>query len=219
MFISNDKPDHISGYITLNEDFQIEEFSGQINQILRKENLDLNSNFLQITESLKKNIRLFFENEVLQAIKLHSISHLFFDRKKSILTIAITPMNSGLTLISLEETAQSAKQYDQSLPEKLKEVLIRINPDMQIIYVSKNFSTSFKEKASIVIGKTFQENQLFGEKTKMITDLIAKVFQQQRQKEEEIQIKKDRKEVWWNILVIPETDPVNQQQSVLIILK
>ncbi len=219
MFISNDKPDHISGYITLNEDFQIEEFSGQINQILRKENLDLNSNFLQITESLKKNIRLFFENEVLQAIKLHSISHLFYDRKKSILTVAITPMNSGLTLISLEETAQSAKQYDQSLPEKLKEVLIRINPDMQIVYLSKNFSTSFKEKASTIIGKTFQENQLFAEKTKMITDLIAKVFQQQRQKEEEIQIKKDRKEVWWNILVIPETDPVNQQQSVLIILK
>src|ERR1035437_3111979 len=182
MFISNDKSDHISGYITLNEDFQIEEFSGQINQILRKENLDLNSSFLQITESLKKNLRLFFENDVLQAIKLHNISHLFFDRRKSILTVAITPMSSGLTLTSLDETAQSDKQYDQTLPEKLKEVLIRINPDMQIVYVSKNFSTSLKEKASNIIGKTFQENLLFGENTKLITDLIAKVFQQQRQR-------------------------------------
>ncbi|HEX7585977.1 MAG TPA: hypothetical protein VF373_14910, partial [Prolixibacteraceae bacterium] len=140
MSISNDKTDHFSGYIKLNENLQIEEFSGQINQILRKENLDLDSNFLEITEGLKKNIRLFFENEVLQAIKLHKISHLFFDRKNSLLTLAIIPLCSGLTLISFEETPQSDKQYDQTLPKKLKEVLIRINPDLQIVYVSKNFS-------------------------------------------------------------------------------
>lgn len=219
MSVFTDYTNHFSGYIKLNENLQIEEFSGEINQILRKENLDLDSNFLHIIEGLKKNIRLFFENEVLQAIKLHEISHLFFDRKNSLLTIAITPLCSGLILISFEETAQSDKQYDQTLPEKLKEVLIRINPDMQIIYVSKNFSVNLKEKASTVIGKTFEENQLFGENTKIITDMVAKVFQQQRQKEEEILVKKDKKNVWWNILVVPETDPVNQQQSVLIILK
>ncbi|HEX7585395.1 MAG TPA: PAS domain S-box protein, partial [Prolixibacteraceae bacterium] len=126
---------------------------------------------------------------------------------------------SGLTLISFEETPQSDKQYDQTLPKKLKEVLIRINPDLQIVYVSKNFSSNFREKASSIVGKSFEEKQLFGDNTKIVTDLIAKVFQQQRQKEEEILVQKDKKNVWWNILVVPETDPVNQQQSVLIIIK
>jgi len=219
MFISNDKSEPITGYIKLNEELKIEEYSGQINLILRKENLDLNSNFLQIIESLRKNLRHFFENDVLQAIKLRNISHLFLDRKKSLLTVAITPLSSGFTLLSFEETAQSEKQYDRTLPEKLKEVLIRINPDMQIVYVSRNFTNSLKEKATNVMGKTCEDIQLFGENTRIITNMIAKVFQQQRLKEEEMLVRKDKKEVWWNVQMVPEKDPGNQQQSVLIILK
>ncbi|HZL12203.1 MAG TPA: PAS domain S-box protein [Prolixibacteraceae bacterium] len=219
MFLTKYKTESFSGYIKINENLQIEEFSGQINQILRDENLDLNANLLQITVVLKKNIRSFFENEVLPAIKLQTIKHLFFDRKNSILTIAITPLSSGLTLISFEEAAQSDKQNNLTLPEKLKEVLIRINADMQVVYVSKNFTDKLKEKASEIIGKTLEEKQLFGEITPTVTHLIAKVFQQQRKKEEEFLVKKGNKEVWWNMLLYPETDPVNQHQSVLIILK
>ena len=219
MIHPNNNKEYFSGYIKINENLQIEEFSGQINQILRKENLDLNVSLLQITEGLKKNIRFFFENEVLPAIKLHKIKHFSFERKNSILNIAITPLSSGFTLISLEESTQSDNQNDLTLPEKLKEVLIRINPDMQVVYVSKNFSAKLSEKASDAIGKTLEENQLLGENTSLISDLVARVFQQQKGREEDIPIKKGHKNVWWNMLLVPETDPVNQQQSVLIILK
>lgn len=219
MLLSNNKTENLSGYIKLNENLQIEEFSGQINQILRREHLDLDGNFIQITEDLKKNMRSFFENEVLPAIKAKNISHFSFNRKNSILSIAITPLCSGLTLISFEEAPQSEKLIDQTLPEKLKEVLIRVNPDMQVVYVSKNFTAKFGEKASNVTGKTLEENLIFKENTPHISTLISAIFQQQRQKEEDILILKDHKKVWWNLLLVPEIDPVSQQQSVLVILK
>ena len=153
MIHPNNNKEYFSGYIKINENLQIEEFSGQINQILRKENLDLNVSLLQITEGLKKNIRFFFENEVLPAIKLHKIKHFSFERKNSILNIAITPLSSGFTLISLEESTQSDNQNDLTLPEKLKEVLIRINPDMQVVYVSKNFRLSLAKKLRMQLEK------------------------------------------------------------------
>ena len=114
MFLSNNKIENYSGYIKLDENLQIEEFSGQINQILRREHLDLDGNFIQITEDLKKNTRSFFENEILPAIKAKNISHFSFNRKNSILSIAITPQCSGLTLISFEEVPQSEKLIDQN---------------------------------------------------------------------------------------------------------
>ncbi|MBV5335100.1 MAG: PAS domain S-box protein [Sulfuricurvum sp.] len=203
----------------LNENLQIEEFSGQINQILRKEHLDVNGDFIQITEGLKKNTRFFIENEVLPAIQARTISHLSFNRKNSTLSISVTPLSSGLTLVSFEEDKLSEKLIDQTLPEKLKEVLIRINTDMQVVYVSRNFTVKFGEKATLIVGKTLEETQLFGESTPHISSLIAAVFQQQRQKEKDILVLKSQKRVWWNLLMVPETDPTNQQQSVLIILK
>ncbi len=219
MLISNDKNKHYTGYLKLNEDLQIEEFSGQINQILRHEHLDLNGNFIQLIEGLKKNIRTFFTVEVLPVIKSGEISHFYFDRKNSILNIAITPLSSGLTLISFEEKVQSEKLIDQTLPDKLKEVLIRINPDMQVDYVSRNFTAKFATKTSAIVGKTLEESQLFTDNTPQITDMIAQVFQQQRQKEQDFPITNDQKKVWWNLIMIPETDPASEQQSVLIILK
>lgn len=219
MLLSNNKTENLSGYIKLNENLQIEEFSGQINQILRREHLDLDVNFIQITEDLKKNMRSFFESEVLPAIKAKNICHLSFSRKNSILSIAITPLSSELTLISFEEAPQSERLIDQTLPEKLKEVLIRVNTDMQVVYVSKNFTAKFGEKASNIIGKTLEENLIFKENTPHVSTQISSIFQQQRQKEEDILILKDQKKIWWNILMVPETDPVSQQQSVLIILK
>ena len=188
MFLSNNKIENYSGYIKLDENLQIEEFSGQINQILRKGHLDLNGNLIQITEGLKKNIRFFFENEVLPAIKSTKISHLSLTRKNSILLISITPLSSGITLLSFEEVPPPAKIIDQTLPDKLKEVLIRINTNMQVVYISKNFAAKFGQKASNYIGKNLEENQLFKENTLQITNLIAQAFQQQRQQEADILI-------------------------------
>jgi PAS domain S-box-containing protein len=219
MFLSKNKAENLSGYIKLDENLQVDEFSGQINQILRKEHLDLNGNIIQIAEGLKKNIRFFFENEVLTAIKSNKISHLSLTRKNSILFITVTPLSSGITLISFEEVPQAEKLIDQTLPEKIKEVLVRVNPDMQVIYVSKNFTVKFGEKTSIIIGKTLEESQLFKENTLPISNLIARVFQQQRQKEEDILIAKGEKKIWWSLSMVPETDPTNLQQSVLIILR
>jgi len=203
----------------MNENLRIEEFSGQISHILRLEDLDLNWDFSQLTEGLKKKIRFIFENEVLPALKLHQIRHVVFERKDKIISIAITPLNTGSTLLSFEETRQTGKQTDQVLPEKLQEVMIRINPDMQVEYVSKNCITKLGRKASDLIGKTLEDNQLFDDKTAIITSKIASAFQQQKQKEEEIQLQKGEKQIWMNISMIPEKDPVTRQQSVLMVLK
>lgn len=219
MFLSNNKTENLSGYIKLSENLQIDELSGQVNQILRKEHLDWNKNFTQIAEGLKKSIRFFFENELLPAIKAYKISHLSFKRKNSTLSISVTPLSSGITLISFEEVPLSDKLIDQTLPDKLKEVLIRVNPDMQVVYISKNFSSKFGEKASVIIGKTLEESQLFKENTQQIINLIAQVFQQQKQKEGDILIAKGEKKIWWNLSMVPETDPSSLQQSVLIILR
>ncbi len=219
MFLSNNKIENYSAYIKLDENLQIEEFSGQINQILRKGHLDLNGNLIQITEGLKRNIRFFFENEVLPAIKSNKISHLSLTRKNSILLISVTPLSSGITLLSFEEVPPPEKIIDQTLPDKLKEVLIRINTDMQVVFISKNFTAKFGQKASNYIGKNLEEKQLFKEKTLQITNLIAQVFQQQRQKEADILIAIGEKKIWCNLFIIPEIDPSSLQQSVLIILR
>ena len=219
MFPQSRKTDHLSGYLKLNENLQIEEFSGQINQILRHENLDLDVNFSQIVDDLKKNISVFLKNEVIPAIKDNKIKHLYFDRKNSILSIAITPLSSGITLLSFEETNQTEKQIEQTLPDQLQEIMIRINPDMQIVFISKSCYNKLGIKASELVGKTLEENQLFKENTPLITNLISKVFQQQKQEDVEIKLQKGDKHFWWNILTIPENDVANDQQSVLIILK
>jgi len=219
MFLSNNDTEYFSGYIKINENFQIDEFSGQINQILRNEHLNLNGNFIPVIEGLKKTIRSFFENEVLTAIKTKKICHLTHNRKNSILHLSVTPQNSGLTLISLIESPISRELTEQTLPEKLKEVLIRINADMQVIYVSKNFATKLGTKASAVIDRTLEETQLFKENTHHISGLIAQAFQQQHEKEEDIALVKNERKVWWNLSVVPETDPSNQHQTVLVVLR
>lgn len=219
MFLSNDKTEYFSGYIKINENLQVEEFSGQLGHILREEHLDTDADLLHIIKNLKKNIRLFFENEVLPAIKHQKIRHLFFERKNSTLTVAITPLSSGFTLVSFEEATRPDKQNDQALPEKLKEVLIRINPDLQVLYVSKNFNSKVGRKPAELIGKTIEESQLFGANTTAVVGLIAQTFQQQKQKDEDVLLNTGKKDVWWNLLLVPETDPVSKQQSVLIVLK
>jgi PAS domain S-box-containing protein len=219
MFQPNYKTENISGYLKLNENLQIEEFSGQINQILRQEHLDISGNLSQLTMDLKKNIRSFFENEVVPAIQSRKIRHLFYERKNSSLAIAITPVSSGITIVSFEESTHSNELASQNLPEKLKDVQIRINPDMQVIFVSKNFSSKLKQKPSDVLGKTLEENKLFKENSAILTELVAKVFQQQKQHEKDIAQDSDHKKIWWNIIASPETDPNSQQQFVLMILK
>ena len=219
MFPSKNNSEYSSGYIKVAENLQIDEFSGQINQILRNEHLDLNGNFIQIVEVLKKKVRFFFENELMPAIKERKICHLSFKRTNSILYLTVTPLNSGITLISFLDAHINEKQREQTLPEKLKEILIRVNPDMQVVYTSKNFTNKLGAKASLVIDKTLEESKIFNENTNHISTLVAQVFQNQREKEEDILILKDEKKVWWNLSIIPETHPSSLEQTVLIILR
>lgn len=219
MFLLDNKTENFSGYITLNESLLIEEFSGQINQILRKEHLDLNGDFVQLTEKLGKKTRSFFEKEVLPAVRSKQIKHLSYNRKHSLLLIAVTPLSSGTTLVSFEENAQPEKTIEQTLPGKLKKVLIRINPELCITYVSKNFSSVWSAKADTVIGQKLGECELFQKNTPIISGLISSVFQLQQQKSEDILINENLQKNWWNLLMVPEKDPVTQEQSVLLVLK
>jgi len=219
MLPSNDITEYYSGYIKLNENLLIEESSGQMSQILRKEHPDLSGDLSQMINGLKKNLKNFFNYEVLTAIKASKIRHLFYGRKNSNLTVAVTPVSSGMTLLSFEESPLTEKLNEQTLPEKLKEILIRVNPDMQITYVSRNFNLGLKEKASNVIGKTIEDSQIFKEKTLVVSELVSKAFLHQKRKEKDFDLEINQKKNWWNITVTPETDPASQQQSVLIILK
>ncbi|HAQ18512.1 MAG TPA: hypothetical protein DCR40_04660 [Prolixibacteraceae bacterium] len=218
MPLSTRNTDYFSGYIKLNESLLIEEFSGQINQILRSKNLELDTGINQITEELSKSIRFFFENEVLPAVKMRKISHLSFERKNSVLTVAVTPLSSGNILLSFEETTHASKPKDDSLFKKLSEVVIRVNSDLMILYVSNNSGAKFGMKSSDLIGKRMEEIMLFDENTPLITGLITNVFQLQKQKEKDFLLKKGEKYNWWNLCLIPDNDPTTQQQSVLIIL-
>ena len=219
MFIQNEKTDYYSGYIRINETLQIEEISGPINQILKLENIDHNDSLLHVIEALNKNIHAYFKEEILPAIMARRIRHFLFERKNSAVTIAVTPIASGLTILSFEEIAKDEKFDQHSLPEKLKEIFIRINPDLRVTEISKNCYPKLGEIATEIKGKSIEDIELFGNKTTQITDLINKAFQTQKKLEEDVQLKKLERTIWWNMTVIPETDPVNKQQSVLLILK
>ena len=219
MFIQNEKTNYYSGYIRINETLQIEEVSGHINHILRIENIDQNDSLLHTIEGMNKNIRAYFKEEVLPAITARRIRHLFFERKSTAVTIGVTPIASGLTILSFEEMPQDEKFDQQSLAEKLKEIFIRINPDLQVTEISKNCYPKLGEFASEIKGKSIEEIELFGDKTTQITDLITKSFQLQKKLEEDVKLKKLEHQLWWNMTFIPETDPVSKQQSVLLILK
>ena len=219
MFIQNEKTDYYSGYIRINETLQIEEISGPINQILKLENIDQNDSLLHVIEALNKNIHAYFKEEILPAIMARRIRHFLFERKNSAVTIAVTPIASGLTILSFEEIAKDEKFDQHSLPEKLKEIFIRINPDLRVTEISKNCYPKLGEIATEIKGKSIEDIELFGNKTTQITDLINKAFQTQKKLEEDVQLKKLERTTWWNMTVIPETDPVNKQQSVLLILK
>ncbi|HEY3370006.1 MAG TPA: PAS domain S-box protein [Prolixibacteraceae bacterium] len=219
MFIKNAKTEYYSGYIRINETLQIEEISGHINQILKIENVDQNDSLLHLTEALNKNIRAYFKEEILPAITARRIRHFLFKRKNTTVTIAVTPIASGLTILSFEEMPEDQKFDQPNLPEKLKEIFIRINPDLQVSEISKNCYPKLGKIASDIKGKSIEDIELFGDKTTQITDLINKAFQAQKKLEEDIQIKKLDRPVWWNMNFIPETDPLSKQQSVLLILK
>lgn len=219
MFIKNEKPEYYSGYIRINETLGIEEISGHINQILRIENIDQNNSLLHVIETMNKNMRSHFKEEVLPAITARRIKHFSFERKNTTVSISVTPIASGFIILSLEEMPVEEKFDQQSLPEKLKEIFIRINPDLQVTEISRNCYPKLGETAAEIKGKNIEEMELFGHKTTQIADLINKAFQLQKKQEEDIQLHKGEKPVWWNITFIPETDPVTKQQLVLMILK
>lgn len=218
MSSTNHNTINFSGYLKLGEDLNIQEFSGLINEILHGENLDMNVSFLQLIKALGKNTRSFFENEVLPAIQAKQIAHLNFERKKSTLSVAITPLSSETSLISLEEIFHPEKQNYSSVPEKIKDILIRVNPDMTVIYLSKNFTALTDLPATDVSGKTIDETNLFGNQTGTVTAIISKCFSEQKKKHIDIKIQ-GKKNGWYNLSMIPETDPVSAGQSVLLVLK
>lgn len=213
-----DNTDYKSGYITVNDDFRIEESEGLMDQILHS-TIETDSSLLELIKNQKKNFRLFFENEVLPNIQAHKNTHLSYGKKNSTISIAITPLSSGTTILSFNETNQPDKQNVQLLHEKLKEILIRVNADMKVVYASKNFSAKMGRKISDISGKTIYDCELFGDTTNTISEHIARVFNSQKQKDIDILLQKEDKRIWYNSLFIPETDPVSQQQTVLIILK
>ena len=219
MFLPNNKTEYLSGYIILNENLHVVEFSGQVNLLLRNEHLEVNENLVQMIGNMKKKTHFFFENEILPAINTRKIKHLSLHRKSSILAVSITPLSSGSILVSFEEAPQAEKIIEKTLPEKIEEVLIRVNPDLQITYVSRNFDSRFGEKASAFILKNLPDSQLFKENTIIISNLISSVFRQQIQKSEDVLMVSDQKKDWWNLLMIPETDPISLEQSVLIVLR
>ena len=219
MFIKNEKSEYYSGYIGINEALQIEEISGHINQILRIGNIDQNDNLLHVIESLNKNIRAYFTEEIVPAIQARHIKHFVFERKNTTLTIGITPIASGLTILSFEEIPQGERFNQPSLPEKLKEIFIRVNPDLQVSEISKNCYPKLGELASEIKGKSIEEIELFGDKTTQVTELINKTFKGQKRVEEDIKFKKLERAGWWNMSFIPETDPLSKEQSVLLILR
>ena len=219
LFIHNEKTEYYSGYIRINESLQIEEISGHINQILRIGNIDQDDSMLHVIEVLNKNIRAYFNEEIMPAITARRIRHFVFQRKNTTVTISVTPIASGLTILSFEEMPQEEKFDQQSMPEKLKEIFIRINPDLQVIEISKNCYPKLGELATDIKGKSIEEVELFGDKTTQITDLITKTFQTQKKIEEDVKIKKLERTFWWSMTFIPEKDPVNKGQSVLLVLK
>lgn len=132
MFIKNEKIEYYSGYIRINKTLQIEEISGHIIQILRIGNIEQGDSLPHMVETLNKNIRAYFKEEILPAIMSSRIRHFTFERKKTSVTIGVTPIGSGLTILSIEEIPEGERFDQQSLPEKIKEIFIRINPDLVI---------------------------------------------------------------------------------------
>ena len=88
---------------------------------------------------------------------MRHISHLNFERKNSVLTVAVTPLSSGYTLLSFEEITHASKPKDDSLFKKLSEVVIRVNSDLMILYVSNNSGAKFGKKSSDLIGKRMEQ--------------------------------------------------------------
>ena len=219
MFPQNEKTDFYSGYIVIDKNLQIKEISGEISQILGIGNIELNDNLVPIIDVLKKNTRSFFRQEILPAINSRQIRHLSIETKNIILKITVTPFSSGLIIISLEEISEDDNLEQRSLPEKLHEILIRINPDLQVSYISKNCYPKLYRKAADIKGKSIEDIELFGDQTTKIVQQINQTFQNQKKSEEDILLKTGERTVWWNMVLIPEIDPANRQQSVLLILK
>lgn len=219
MFIQNEKTEYFSGYIVIDESLKITEISDKISQILKIENIDLNENFLLVIDVLKKNLRSFFRQEIIPVIHSRQVRHLSIENKSSILKITVTPFSSGSTIISLEEIAEDDILEQQSLSEKLQEILIRINPEMQVSYISKNCYPKLCQKAADLKDKSIEETELFGNQTASIIHQINQTFQNQKKSEEDITLQTGDRSFWWNIAFIPEIDPSNRQQSVLLILR
>lgn len=215
----NENTEFYSGYIRIDENLCVLEVSGHVNQILRIEQIDQHENLLHIVDKLKKNIRAFLKAEVLPIVSAREIRHFSFDRQDTQVSIAVTPIASGITIISFEEIFKSAQNEEDPLPEKLKEFFIRISPDLKITYVSKNGFSKLGRKKAELIGAHLDEIEFFSDQTSTVTQLINQAFQYQKQNEKDIRISQEKKPVWWNITAIPETETTNRQQSVLLILR
>jgi two-component system sensor histidine kinase/response regulator len=189
-----------------------------INPILHQENLDMDTSFSELANALKKNLRSFFKQEVLPAIESRQLIHVNFERKKSTVSVAVTPLSSGITLISLDETFHPDKQNYRSVPERIKDILIRVNSDLVVIYLSKNFRAVSKLQKNEVAGKTIEECNLFGDQTDAVVSLVSNCFSQQKQQHTDLPVP-GKKNTWFDLSMVPETDPVSGDQSVLLVLK
>lgn len=219
MALKNENSEFYSGYVRIDENLCVVEVSGHVNQILRIGQIDQHENLLHIVDKLKKNIRAFLKAEVLPIVSAREIRHLSFERKDTFVSIAVTPIVSGITILSFEEILKPSPNEENALPEKLKEIFIRISPDMKVTYVSRNGYSKLGLKKSETIGTHVDEIDFFSDQTLAVTQLISQAFQYQKQHEKDIRISHDNKPIWWNITAIPETETTNKLQSVLLVLR
>lgn len=217
MFLLSDKTRILSGYILLNEILQIEEFSGQINLILRREHLDLDSNLNEIIKSLKKKVKHFFKSEIQPALKSKIITHLSFERKKSVLTVSVTPLNNGKTLLSFLENPIQKLQAENTL-ELLNQVFLEINSNFQITHLCNNFQKLIDVNPPDVLDKNLEEIHLFGEQSPAIMELVRNTFQSGEKQSLDMTFPFSE-ERWWNVSTLPHQNTANNQSSVLIIFQ
>jgi two-component system sensor histidine kinase/response regulator len=219
MFLFNDATKSISGYLILNENQQIEEFSEQVSLILRKDQLDLEQDISQLTDSLKNKTQSFFRENVIPAITSRTIHHFLLNRKKSQLSLSVTPLNAGKTILSFSEMAQPEKHIEKTLPEKLNEILIRINNDLQITYLSHNYKKAFSLDSSVGLLKTIDESGLFGDKSVNVSEMVSSTFRNYKRESVEIIITKNGNTNWWKLSTVFEASFSENEQSVLLILR
>jgi PAS domain S-box-containing protein len=219
MIDSNDKNESLSGYLIINEEYLIEELSGEIGKILRNKNSGQAENLKELIGGLKKKTKTFFEEEVIPALETKTIQSLTLDRKKNQLSLSITPLRSGTVVLSFQETGLTDKRAEETIHEKLNEVLIKVNQDLRITYISRNFRLAFDKNKTEILFKKLDECNLFSGNTSHLINLLSTVFEKNERQSSDILISGKQSSIWWNATIVSENNAENDEETAWIILR